>query len=184
MLETLSGRLKWERSDNGIRVIIPARICQKSLRKRLFDDFFAVLLVLFFNFVFGIFDSRSPFRLHYLYFLVPELLFLLGAVSLVKLYTARTTLIFDRNGLNIRSSDLGIWHGAPRKYSTERIYNLRFVRFTPDADIRNGLHMDEMQFDQLFLTHAFGAGIDEQEASALIQRMMEVYPIPASPPEY
>jgi len=183
VLEPLSGRLKWERKNNGIRVVIPARICASTLRKTFIDMLpglsgaaFGLALVL-------VFDRRHPFRWHDLYILISSWLLTLGAAMIVKLCTTRTTLTFDKNLLEIKYSDLGIRRGDPRKYSTNQIYDLRFVEFTPEADIRNDLRLDEMQFDRKWLTHAFGAGIGEDEASALIARMMEVYPIPKSPPK-
>ena len=43
MLEVLKGRLKWERTADGIRVVIPARLSWSAIRRHL-NDLGAVLV--------------------------------------------------------------------------------------------------------------------------------------------
>jgi hypothetical protein len=183
MREVLAGRLKWEQRGEGIRVIIPARICKRSIWKQLrkhglFRSSFALLCLL----LVGFFVPSSGFR-HAIYILIPFWLFMFAGGVFLILYTRRTTLTLDRTSFEISLSELGIRDGMPKRFSTDRIRNLRFVRFAPAADIRNDLRMDEMQFDLNGLTQAFGAGLDEQESIALIQRITVVYPTPTFPAE-
>jgi hypothetical protein len=61
------------------------------------------------------------------------------------------------------------------KFPPGQLNHLRFVVASNREEIRNEFGQSEIQIDREFRTHHFAEGITEQEADALIEKMMEVY---------
>jgi hypothetical protein len=180
MLEKLAGRLKWERAGDGIRVVIPARrnwrAALQVLRASWPSGFASNLLFTLFFLIVMYISSREPFR--WWGILIFFVLLVAGDISRELL--GKTILTLDSASLKIDWKIFGVKQTSS-KFANERLHDLRFVVSAPSADIRNDFRLNEIQFIEYFATHSFAAGISEEEATALIARMMEVYKFPEEP---
>lgn len=92
----------------------------------------------------------------------------------------RTILTLDPTKLESEYSRW-YWKRGGATYPTAHLHDLRFVKSTRGAETRNGLRLNEIQFDIGRATEYFATGITQEEATALIAKMMEVYPFPNYP---
>jgi hypothetical protein len=180
MLQKLAGRLKWERVNDGIRVVIPGRLTPKAAFYAVANRF--VLLAA--TYLLGI---GAAWLLHL--FEKRPMDWWLAPALCVGLLTAFLTSPLERITLSLYPNVMTIMRGptwAKGKYKnflTEGLYNMRYVTPGPGADIRNENRQAEIQFEQYCQTQSFAAGISADEASALIALMMSVYAFPAEEPQ-
>jgi len=92
--------------------------------------------------------------------------------------TTHKTLVLDPSGLTIKVRSLFGAVSSKWDYAIAELHNLRFVAYSKRASVRNEDLQNEIQVDKDYDTRSFFAGITEEEASALIARMMEIYPFP------
>jgi hypothetical protein len=172
MLEILAGRLKWERTGDGIRVVIPTRFNWLVTRDKLFYAFITMLGFCVTFIVLSIVDGK-PVQWGII------LCFALGYLSsvIVLMLTDRTIMSLNKNMMTIQYRSCGIVR-RKKKYLTELVYDLRFADSSHRAKIRNVYRQNEIQFGEEYVTQSFAFGITEQEADALIEKMMEVYKFP------
>jgi hypothetical protein len=169
MLEKLAGRLRWERSCDGIRVIIPLRFSWLSALGGI--GFLA--LPQFTAEVFGRFrHGAGPASF------APEWTALcLVVVWFTMVFTTKQVLTLNPAELTIQARLFGIGV-RKRSFATSRFHNLRF------ASAEYGLSMNDtnrIQIDRDFKTRNFAFGISELEADTLIDKMMDVYRFPKYP---
>jgi len=189
MLEPLVGRLRWERTDGGIRIVIPARLSWGAIR-RLLDDLWIPVLGYFGIFAIAgcvaylrglsaAFFLRSEGVASLLWIslgycaglVVVRIVPLLFGETIVKLSPAQITIV--------RNSRIRHWKQiAP----TGNLHRMRFVEQSGQIPIQNEIGQNEIQFREANSTRFFGAGVTREEASALIAKMMEVYPFPTHLP--
>lgn len=172
MLETLAGRIKWEKTEEGIRVVIPARFSSRKFLRDFFLEIWvpAVLYAMCWHFM----ASRDRWAMALGWVPVSVI-----GVFLLML-TARTVLLLDPSLLTIEFRSF--WRMRSKsKFPTKRLDSLRFVDASNREEIRNNYRQSEMQIDEDLRTHPFAEGITEPEALALIGKMMEVYSFPKSP---
>jgi hypothetical protein len=171
MLETLAGRLKWEHTGTGIRVEIPARLDWTTL-------FFVVWLAGWS--VAGwhvILDALSkpnvqPFNLLWLVGWAAGECFVIASV--VWSLAGNTTLMLDSSTLEINRRIAGIQLDR-RSFATTSVHNLRYI---PAANRGRRSYGSQICFEADGKTRAFASKIEDAEAFALIDRLLDVYMFP------
>ncbi|MGA7339631.1 MAG: hypothetical protein WBE72_20215 [Terracidiphilus sp.] len=172
MLETLAGRLKWERTEDGISIEIPAHLSTKSWMRSLLLGL-VWLYVLGIDVVRWIMNARhvSPSRWYLATTLGLALLILCGFLWTILTYTR---LVLSADLLAIEYGVLGIrW--LSRRCPTCLLHNPRFSRK------KSGIPSffsgpPELQIDRDYRTVVLAVGVNQVEGEALIAKMMEVYP--------
>jgi hypothetical protein len=176
MLETLAGRLKWERTSDGIRVVIPARFSWSTMRKHLWEPcFYSLIFFLVEPFL------RSPHEAGLGWkerLAMCAMIFVLWFVA--SLFPGKIILTLNPSTMIIQRRSFGLKRSTCT-YLNERLNALRFVARTNREEIRNEYRQSEMQIDQGLKTHPFAEGITEPESRVLIEKMMEVYDFPKEP---
>ena len=170
MLETLVGRLKWERTGDGIRVVIPA--CARIM---LIHMFWLILWCCVWGlFLYRVHDKNidSYFQLFWLVLCAAVSIQLIAAIfwSLA----GKTTLILDRNQLQIASQIMGLQLDK-QTYANADVRGLRFVPSMMRAltGRPGGIwFVENNKLRQLDLA------ISENEAMALIDKMLQIYKFP------
>ena len=171
MYDRLAGRLTWERTVQGIRVEIPARLNWTI-------GFLFVWLVGWTAaggfFLQKISDPAMPwhFRLVWSAFWIVAEAFAVS--SIVWSLSGRFTLALDSSSLEITRRAAGIKLSG-QSYRTSDVHNLRFVPATGGGRTYT---VSQIRFEANDKSHGFGSGIDDNEAAALIGKMLEIYPFP------
>lgn len=184
MLEPLAGRLKWERTGDGIRVVIPARLDGYAIRHILLRDgifivVYYLLMSLFDILKHGYSAQHYSFQVWFAEFLACAIV-LFGFCLLLWL-TNRTIVTLTSQMMIIEWRYAG-FHKKTRKYLTKRLYAFRCECPGPGKYIVNEIGQSEIQFEEDLRTQSFAPGITDDEASALIARMNEVYRFPKDAP--
>lgn len=192
MLERLAGRIKWERMDDGIRVEMPGTMDRRNIPYSLLR---IVLIASLYFILASLLDWWNPFndshRIPMRWVMLISAALVYGVSECVRVSRSKTVLTLTPSHLaadESRSPATG--SREIRTFKTASLNHLRFVRYSPETKIRSlpgmpvriDLRQNEIQFDRDFITYAFGTGITQEEANALIARMMEIYPFPNSPP--
>jgi hypothetical protein len=177
MLETLAGRLKWERTKNGICVEIPARL---SATKEGFDS---ITLSIIWLWVLGVdvlrwgFErSRADVSLRE-FLNVADLIpfFILGWAVWVFLTSTRLSL--DPDQLTMEYCVFG-FRWLSRESPTRLLHNPRFTQQRYAGLQVLGSKWTALQIDSDYSTRNLAIRVTETEAGTLIAKMMEVYPFP------
>jgi hypothetical protein len=175
MLETLAGRLKWERTCDGIRVVIPVRFSWIAIGKGIWEPcVFLLLMSLVDPFLYS--PHKVPLTWEGRLLIYLTILLLWSAL----VSTGKTILTLNPSMLIIQRRPPRFKRRTNR-YSTGGLNDLRFVASSNREEIRNGWNQSEIQFDQDLKTQNLAEGITEPEARALIDRMMAVYKFPEGP---
>jgi hypothetical protein len=175
LLEKLAGRLRWERTANGIRVEIPARLSWLAL-------FLAGWLTFWLyggvqamkSLING--DKDSGFLMIWL------VMWAIGAcfvsATLIWSIGGKTTLTLDPLELNLQRTIFGLpWD--TRVFRTSLVENLRYVPREYSSGFRGrGYNQSRIRFESEDKTRNFASGISDSEAIALINRMLDVYKFP------
>lgn len=171
MLEKLVGRLKWERTGNGIRVEIPAQLNWTVV-------FFLVWLAGWTmagrSVLAKTLAKPSPPAFDFLWLVGWAFGECFVAVSIIWSLTGRTALEMDPCQLAITRQVLGI-RISRRIFSTTDVRNLRY---NPIGNRRRHSYQSRIKFEADSRTCSFGAGLEDAEAFALIDKMLEVYKFP------
>ncbi|MGA2350485.1 MAG: hypothetical protein ABSF70_08650 [Terracidiphilus sp.] len=172
MLETLAGKLKWERTGNGIRVELPAQLTWPNVSRRVGSWLFTWAIY------FALITLMDGFRGRPVSWRVA----LIGApfyaaCGIWDVLRLRTVLTLNPDEMTINQAFFQK-NWTKRIYATRRLDNLRYCksrlqRTAERREVKNSLLCDvEHQTIGLF------DGVDEEEADALIAKMMEVFPFP------
>jgi hypothetical protein len=171
MLEKLAGRLKWERTGDGIRVLIPAWAPWLVTFNGVWLYMVPLTTVQAFDKLRGITGSESS---------APAWIGLLLCVTwFTMIFTARQVLTLNPAEMTIQVRLFGIGV-RERTRATSRLRNLRFVP-SGFGDFASMNAMSRIEIDRDFKTRKFAFGITEGEAETLIEKMMEVYKFPEGP---
>ncbi len=185
MLETLTGRLKWEQSGDGIRVVIPARLSWGAISRLLVD--LGVCFVTFLG-LFLIVDCVAILRgLGFHSYLHSEAVHNLYRVSLgycAGLILARMVpRLFGKTTVMLSPAQITIeWNMRLRcskeAFATATLHSFRFVERSGEVPVQNKIGQNEVQFGQSHWIRRIGEGVTREEAEALIAKLTEVYPFP------
>jgi hypothetical protein len=167
MLETLAGRLKWERSADGIRVEMPEPAS--------FADIAAIVIVAGLPFiVYGVLRI----------FIEPArgwVLAELGAGELLLAISLGMELVGRKRLVIVTSDSLTVTTSHPcAEGRTQLTYTVRNLRSNPRVSIMGNEYPEqiEVEIDGFGGTWTIGSRLTDAEAAALIQKMMEVYAFP------
>ena len=173
MLETLAGRLKWERTEDGIRVEMPEPAS--------FADIVAIVIVAGLPFVvyglFGGFDD--PAR--------GWVLAIVGAVALFLAIPLGTELVGLKRLVILTSAALTVTTSHPCARSrTQLTYTIWNLRSNSRISLTGKEYPEQIQveIDSTSGTWTIGSRLTEAEAAALISKMMEVFAFPEWMPAY
>jgi hypothetical protein len=180
MLGELEGRLGWKQMPQGILVTIPAR---RGAMTVLYGPVVAIWLVAasihYWHLLAMPRTEDAEFALQMIAIGVYVLGFLFSICWVLWTFTNETALILDPTEIKIQRRVMGI-ELSTRNFRNVDVRNLRFI--PPTESWASQGHTDpktsRIQFQTGYETHAFGAGITEREAVALITRMQEIYNFP------
>ena len=179
MLEKLAGRLRWERTGQGIRIVIPAR-----------QDWWIVPLAIFLTaiawvdwtdwfFLHNSLPDSSFSKLAWLGIATSAVLACIFVCWFLWGMTGKTILAMDPFELKLERRVIGIEWDI-RKFSTYDVKNLRYIppayiwAFRTDTDPTTS----KIQFQAKSKTIRFARGITEREACLLFDKMDETYKFP------
>jgi hypothetical protein len=173
MLETLAGRLKWERTEDGIRVEIPD--------PALFAEFLGIAVAAGLPFVvYGLFGGfHGPAR--------GWVLAIVGAVGLLLATPHGMELVGRKRLVILTSAALTVTIlercGESRTQLTYTVWNLRS---NPRVSLTGKKYPEQIQvgIDSTSGTWIICSRLAEAEAVALISKMMEVFVFPEWIPAY
>jgi len=143
MLEKLAGRLRWERTGDGIRAVIPVRYSWIAFAKRLWEPCFYVLIFsLLEPFFRGPHEAAIGWKERLAMYCMFFVLWFVGSLFPGKIIMTlnRSIMIIERRSFGIKRST--------HKYSTKRLNDLRFVAASNRDEIRNEWRQSEMQIDE------------------------------------
>ncbi len=165
MLEKLAGRLKWERTGNGIRVVIPVRFPFMAVLSGMGVISLPFCVVSIFDKLGGV---TGPLPVATIWVGL-----ILGVMQMMIFFTTKHVLTLSPAETTVQSRVLGI---GVRKhtFATSRQRNLRFV----PSEYGDWLFMSDVsrvEIDRDSKARKFAFGITEQEADALIEKMTAVY---------
>jgi hypothetical protein len=171
MLEPLAGRLTWEQTGQGIRVEIPARLSSTIVIRVLWLILWCGAGWLFLSKTHG-----GHIHSHV------QLVWLVGWAAGVILVTASifwslagaTTLTLDRNQLQIASRMMG-FQLSIQSYANSDVRNLRFIPAMMRAKTNRP---SGIWFEANGRLRRFASALTAAEASALIDKMFQVYKFP------
>ena len=177
MLETLAGRLTWERTPDGIRVEIPARLSWVAL--------FLTVWLTFWLYVGSriigkmlVDDDQSAWPLVWLVGWAAGACFVGG--WLIWSVGGRATLVLEPVEMRIQRRVFGIeWD--TRTYRTNSVRNLRYIPgyMSPGAlESGGGYNQSSIKFESDDKTRSFASGVSDIEAFALIDLMLGVHAFP------
>ena len=100
-----------------------------------------------------------------------------SGIDLLTMLLRKTTVTLSPTTLDVqvRSFSRKV---VTKSFLTRDLHDLRFVRSTVGANIRNKLKQDEVQFDENSQPHLLVSGITEKEADALMAKIREVFSFP------
>lgn len=186
MLERLTGRLMWERTGDGIRIVIPAHLSWGAIRWLLIDlgVYFATYLGLL-----AIVGCVAHLQGHsFRSYLNSEGVRNLSLTSLgcfSGLILARIVpRLFGETVVTLSPAQIIIeWNPRIRRskevFATATLHSLRFVERSGGVPVQNKIGQNEIQFGQTHWTRSFAEGVTRKEAEVLIAKMIEVYPFPS-----
>jgi hypothetical protein len=167
IMEKLRGKLSWERTANGIRVEIPGWM--DWWRTLFLSGWLAFWTYAGTQAIGKDWESGSPFFLFWLTFWTVAWVYTFGTI--VWSLFGRIILTLDPSLLNLTYTLAGT-EVRQRSFSTHEIYDLRY---RPVAGTK---YPGVLCFESNEETRKFASCVSEAEAFALIDKMLEVYPIP------
>jgi hypothetical protein len=171
MLEKLAGRLSWERTGSGIRVEIPARLDWSLLFFVVWLPFWSmggrhVMIETFIK------HDQSAFNLFWLMGWAFAECYVTAFI--IWSLTGRTTLTVDPCQLEIIRRVIGIQIDK-QTFSTADVCNLRYI---PAANRGRSSSPSKISFEADDKTRSFASGLEDIEAFALIDKMLDAYKFP------
>jgi hypothetical protein len=169
-VEKLAGKLRWERTANGIRVLIPGWMGWHV----------PFLIPWMAGWTWGGMEAYKAFAKTGNSFLTLWLLmWAVGEIivgwCIVWSFLGRVVLTLDPANLNLDYLLAG-FHIFTREFPTNEMKNLRY-RARGRGRSQN---MSSIAFEYFGKTCCFAAAITDSEAIALIDKMLDVYPFPKS----
>lgn len=182
MLETLTGRLKWERRGDGIRVVIPARLSWGVIRRLLGDlggyvlGFLSIFVIAGFVAYFRGLSFRSYLvseGAHSLYFVSLGCCTGLILAKIVPRLFGETFVLLSPIQIAVEWN-ARIWR-SKEVFPTAVLHSFRFVERSSEIPVQNKIGQNEIHLGQTPWTRSFAEGVTREEAEALNAKMMEFY---------
>ena len=186
MLETLSGRLKWDRMPGGVLFSIPVRRGASTVG-------YAALVLVWFTIAsihyWHLFSRPRLEGREVVYEFIAVILYVIGFFFflgwIAYVYTGETVLMLDEGRMTIQLRVLGI-EISSRVFQNHEIHNFLYIRPKSFWALRSDTDpsSSRIRFTAHGAYHFFGRGITEAEAFALVERMIEIYHFPGSGEQY
>ena len=173
MLESLAGKLKWERTADGIRVEIPDPAS--------FADFLGIIVAAALPFVVYSFFEGYHWAAN------PLVLAVVCAVSLLLAVPNGIELVGRKRLVILTSGALTVTTSHPcAEGRTQLTYTVWNLRSNPRVSLTGKEHPEQTQveIDSTSGTWTIGSRLTEAEAEALMSKMMEVFAFPEWMPAY
>jgi len=175
MFQPLAGRLKWERTADGIRVEIPPSFHGRKDWQN--ATYFGLLLCVFiWGILARILGTSHAYRPSYFLALVLFPFYIYMGFAAIRSRLERVTLTLNPARLSVRTTVFGI-AGSTHLPSARMLHNPRLGRSGQIAGYTKQI-ADQLQIDRDYRTIVLANGVTKEEATALIAKMMEVYPFP------
>jgi hypothetical protein len=178
MLEELEGRLSWNQTPEGIVVHIPAR---RGSLFTLFGPLVGVWLMFSagrYWFMLGSSPTPEDSKSALIWILVGGfgVSFCILLFWLAWALTSECMLTLDRTQMKIQHRILGI-EMVTNNFATADAHNFRFIAPTGHLTSKGIIdpRTSKIQFKIGPKSHSFATGVTEREASALMDRMHDVY---------
>ena len=185
-METLEGRLKWERTPYGISITIPVRRGASTAG-------YAALVLLWLTIAsvhyWHLFSSSHVDAPAEIYQLIAIGIYIVGFVIFLFWFTwtatGETVVTVDPTQMKIQKRALGI-EVASEIYPTPDVHSFNFVRPKPFWALRADTDpsSSRIRFTVSGKYHYFARGVSEAEAFALVERMVEIHRFPGSGEQY
>jgi len=172
MLETLAGRLKWEATNDGICVGIPAHLSAKGW---LFPPSFGLVWLWLMG------EDAVRWAVNSAHVSAPRWSFMASLLAIPVLILCwflwiiltSTRIVLSADIMAIEYRVLGVrWLSL--RYPNPLLHNPRLSR----KNTVFPASLSELQIDRDYRTKALAVGVVQAEAEAVIAKMMEVYPFP------
>lgn len=174
MLETLAGRLKWQRTTDGIRVLLPKRFPWEALPGLIAGMFIPVWV--------DDIIRKSPIRGTGLTLGTILWTSLCIAAGVLALHLAsRTILTLSPDELSRAVCIFGR-QIRRRTRRNDQLHGLRKNLLVSEWTGKDMVNKTVVEINRGGFDHTLAYGLTDMEADALITRMMEVYPFPNDRP--
>lgn len=186
MLETLSGRLKWERTPGGVMISIPVRRGASTIGYAALVVVWLTIASVHYWHLFTQPRMDSPDAIYQLIAIaiyVVGFFFFLGWIAWAT--TGETVMLLDEGRMTLQQRVLGI-EIATRTFNNHEVHSFSYIRpksfwaMRADTDPSSS----RIRFSAGGKHHFFAKGISESEAFALVERMVEIYRFPGSGEQY
>lgn len=183
MLQTLSGRVKWKHTAQGLFIAIPAR---RGAMTHLYGPLVGFWLVAVAYRYRGLLDSPHIQDTEFTLQLIVVGIYILGLIFavcwLLWMFTKETGVLINAREMKVQRLVLFI-EVASRTYETPDVRGLKYV--PPTTTWASMGHPDrrtsKIEFQSGEKTHILATGISESEAAALFAAMSRVYRFPDYP---
>jgi len=180
MYEELEGRLKWQKTPEGVLVAIPARRCaMTTLYGPLVGIWLLAAAIRYWHLLETPHPDDTEFTLQLIAIGVYAVGFCFAVCWLMWAFTNETVVVLVPAEMKIQRRVMGI-DLATRSFPTRDVRNLRFV--PPTRSWASLGHTDPktscIKFQTGNKTHSFAEGITENETLAMFARMQRVYKFP------
>jgi hypothetical protein len=175
MLQPLAGRLKWESTAEGIRIVVPSRFDIGPLGDTILIACIPVLVI----------DVVAKMDKDWKGWSWEQLTLALLAVAvlrLVTLFVDQTVLILNPAWLTMRRGPFGL-NWKKTSFAMRRLHELRSVPSTSDWTGIQLRGRETVQFDKDDVTFDLVKQLAPREAAALMEKMLEIHPFRPDEPE-
>ncbi len=182
MLEPLAGRLKWERTTDGICVVIPARLSWGAARKPVEDicaGIFGFLAIFAIGYVIeairGVSANAYMKSQGVSSLIFGSLGYCIGGVFwgiIAKLF-GKTVVLLSAANMAIERKAV-IRRSSKEVFFTAGLHNLIYVEKSGSIPVQNKIGQNEIQFGVGRGSQSFASGITREEGEALIAKMNEI----------
>jgi len=186
MLETLEGRIKWERTAQGIHVSIPVRRGPTTAGYIVLVIVWLTIASVHYWHLFSAPTFNSPSMT---YQLIAVCIYVIGFLIflgwLAWTVTGETVLDLDASEMKIQQRTLGI-EVASRSFRTREVHSFNYVRprqfwaLRADTDPSSS----RIRFTVKGKYYYFAKGVSQAEAYALVERMIEIHRFPGTGEQY
>ncbi|MGO9339697.1 MAG: hypothetical protein ACLPY1_19530 [Terracidiphilus sp.] len=182
MYETLEGRITFEKGDRGIRIAIPVR---RGPFAAIYGPLIVIWLILatvrYWNLLSGPHPEDTNFSLQQIAIGIYAVGFLYFVCWLAWTTTGKTVVTLNPPKVKIQSCVFGV-PLVSRTFHTSEIHRMRFIphkRLITQKSVVDP-NSSRIRFEANNRSESFAKGVTEEEARALIDKMLQVYEFPRS----
>jgi hypothetical protein len=182
MFETLEDRVKFEKTDQGVRIAVPVR---RGPFAAIYGPLVALWLVVatvrYWDLLAGPHVEGTNFNLQMIAIGIYAFGFIYFMCWLAWTMTGETVVTLNPPEVRIASRVFGV-DLSVRTFHTDQIHRMRFVEAKRMATQRSVLNPNSsyIRFEVNDRARKFAKGVSKDEARALIDKMLQVYQFPRS----